>query len=324
MSRRHGQVKISLREKVANMDGGDASNWGVGDAGTAIDAKIVRVPSSRTSLSRGRATLTDRTKFSSPNQSGDYLTEELARTTLELARVKREKMESDAEYEDEIRRVVGQLTVAKEQLEKLEDLSNTVQAVDLVAENTQLRTKLANEEADIEGISREIELLNIDHQKLMQKNKQLEEENNALRVDLGNASNTDALVLASDTAVNENEAAENPPSDQLTHQLQQAGDALERLIDEKEDLMIKCKQLELEINRLEDALDHGGQISVDNSGVEFKVEQLQQALEKAEVGKEKAQDEKEDLQIRNTELLIEIETLEEEILRLDEHLKHSD
>ena len=53
---------------------------------------------------------------------------------------------------------------------------------------------------------------------------------------LGNAPNADALVLAPDTAANE--AVENPPSHQLTHQLQQAGDALERLIDEKEDLMM--------------------------------------------------------------------------------------
>ena len=39
--------------------------------------------------------MTDRTKFSPPNKSGAYLTEELVRTKLELDRVKREKMISD-------------------------------------------------------------------------------------------------------------------------------------------------------------------------------------------------------------------------------------
>lgn len=215
--------------------------------------------------------------------------------------------------------LVGQLEVAQQQLQQ--QLRGPGGGGD-PDELARLRQQLADEAEDNNEIAQQMVTLDADHQKLTDQAAALAEENRAYK------EHNDGLIKANAALKARATSAEGGHSDAghdvtaLNQQLQTAGDRLEELLEEKEDLEIKCKEHELNITTLEETLHSKGQLIVEGTGATESAEiaRLRKQLDLADQEKERLVDEVEEKEIRNTELLIEIETLEEEILQLDERM----
>ena len=190
------------------------------------------------------------------------------------------------------------------------------------AEMARLQQQLAEEAEDNEALSKEMVALDSDHQKLTDQSAALGEENTRLREENKRLAAENEELKSKAGAAHSGYAEGRQDVQGLTLQLQEAGDRLESLLEDKEDLEIQCKELELQVTTLEDTLANGGQLIVDPAKASDygdgigDAPQLRSRVAQLEQEKERLVDEVEEKEIRNTELLIEIETLEEEILTL--------
>lgn len=227
-------------------------------------------------------------------------------------RTQREAREIDARWEQEMTAVVAQLEIAQTQLKQLMTPGAATEA-----EVARLQQQLTDEQEDIEELSSQLVTLDKDHQKLTEQHSVLTEENRVFRQENERLLKENAALRGRAGLGESGHAAARQDVEGLTLQLQEAADRLEVLMEEKEDLEIKSKELEIQVCRLEEALANNGQLVVEEGKSMVGGEEVMRTdISKLKRENERLTDELEAKEIRNTELLIEIETLEEEILGL--------
>lgn len=265
MSRR-GAVRVSLRDKAANLAGGEDFGGSTEPSSRVIDARIIRVGN------RSRSTMGGVRPESSieAGAGGGDLAAEVERLTARLARVKQSAAESDAEWENEFGRMVGQLEIAQEQLTHFANDASD-RSSGLLDENRKLKAQLAADQSDMEKLTAEMEMVDRDHGKLQAQAVQLE------TINLEQAQLIQALQQGSAQGLATQQLSGSEHVAALQDELHQAADALEKVMGEKEDWEIKCKHHELDVNRLEEALEGNQQISMQQTDhiSDRKIEQLQ-------------------------------------------------
>jgi chromosome segregation ATPase len=318
----------SLRDRAAALAGDKRGE----EPRNSLDAKVVRPGGPGRSLSSRTPMVetlsNDRSSYSQQQpgaiqprgapQDDGYMDEEVAILRVQLENAKRENRNNQSVWEEEMMKVVTQLEIAQGELQGVLRSGGAGNNGELA----RLQQQLANEAEDTEELSRQMVALDSDHQKLSEQLAALTDENTALKGS-NRALQSENTRLQSWAGAAETGHVEGRHDAQaLVKQLEEAGDRLEKLLEDKEDLEIKCKELELQVTVLEEALATGGQLVVDHATLSKESagdpQVLMQQIVRLEQERERLVDMVEEKEIRNTELLIEIETLEEEILTLVE------